>query len=243
MSLSVEFQLLMLAVGLYVFDSTLLLYPNEGVLTLIGKDKWRIMFGSDNTRVRGKEVLFPNLLLPHRPVFKLSWEYEGAKLDASAVDWKVQKTLFKELALPVYLIGIAQFIMFPYVIFFYLTDLSIICSLVFLYLSILLSLFLVYRKRDSFYISKSKFFSISFECLVCPPVAFNLVRKLSLSLPEIKEDLLMVSKILLEPEIWRDAKGQFISRIIEEINFEEEGTSRFANLNANLDNLLNEPGK
>jgi len=243
MSLSVELQMLLLAVGLYAFDSLLLLYPNEGVLTVIGKDKWKVKFGSDNTRVRGKEILFPNLLLPHRPVFKLSWDYEGAKLAASVVNWDAQKLLFKELALPVYFIGAAQFMIFPYVIFFYLTDVSIICSLVFLYLSIFFSLILIYRKRDSFHISKSKYFSLCFECLVCPPVAFNLVRKLSLGLPELKEDLLMVSKILLDPESWHDSKGQFISRLIEEINFEEEGTSRFANLNANLDNLLNEPGK
>jgi hypothetical protein len=43
MSLSTELQLLALAIGLHVFDSVLLLYPNEGALTLIGNGKWRVL--------------------------------------------------------------------------------------------------------------------------------------------------------------------------------------------------------
>ncbi len=43
MSLSTELQLHALAIGLYVFDSVLLLYPNEGALTLIGNGKWRVL--------------------------------------------------------------------------------------------------------------------------------------------------------------------------------------------------------
>ena len=242
MSLSVELQLLALAVGLYVFDSMLLLFPNEGVLTSVGKARWQVTFGSNNTRVRGKEILFSNLFLPHRPIFKLSWDYEGATQQVLPVafDWGAQKDLFRGLMMPIYGIGIAQFIVFPYVIFFFLTDLSIIASLAYLYGSILIALFLVYRKRENFHISKKKFLSLSFECLICPPVAVNLIRKLSLGLPGLKQDLLLVSQSLLEAEVWQATKDKFISRIDEEIDFEDEKTPRFEKLIANRDRLLKE---
>jgi len=81
---------------------------------------------------------------------------------------------------------------------------------------------------------------LSFECLVCPPVAVNLVRKLSLGLPEINQDLLVVSQNLLGVEDWRITKEEFISRIVEDIDFEDENTPRFVNLNATRDKLLKE---
>lgn len=244
MNLSVELQLLAVAIGLYVFDSMLLLFPNEGVLTSIGRNKWRIAFGSDNTRVRGKEILFPNLFLPHRPIFKLSWDYEGA--DPSKlidIDWVAQKELFKNLTVPIYAIGFAQFILFPYVIFFFLTDLSIIIAIAYLYGSILIALIMIYRKRQIFHISKKKFYSLSFECLVCPPVAFNLVRKISLSLPVLRQDLLIVAQGLLEEKAWHVTKNLFISRLAEAIDFEDEGTQRHIRLNANRAKILLETYK
>jgi hypothetical protein len=220
----------------------LLLFPNEGVLTAIGKSRWRVTFGSEKTRVRGREILFPNLLLPHRPIFKLSWECEGLteQVPTVAFDWGAQKVLFKDLVMPVYGIAIAQFIVFPYVILFFLTDISIISSLAYLYVSILISLFLVYRKREIFHLSKRKFLSLGFECLVCPPVAVNLIRKLSLGLPGLKQDLLMVSRNLLEADEWHSTKDTFISRIVEEIDFEEENTPRLEKLITHRDILLKE---
>ena len=242
MSLSAELQLFMLAVGLYVFDSMLLLFPNEGILTSVGKARWHVAFGSDNTRVRGKEILFPNLFLLHRPIFKLSWNCEGvARQDPpNAFDWAAQRDRFKGLMIPVYGIGFAQFLVFPYVIFFFLTDLSIVLSLAYLYGSIFVALFLVYRKREDFHLSKRKFLSLSFECVVCPPVAVNLIRKISVGLPELAQDLLVVSQALLEGEDWNRTKDKFISRIGEEIDFEDENTPRFEKLIANRDRLLNE---
>ena len=244
MTLSVELQLLALTIGLYVFDSMLLLFPNEGLLTSIGNSKWHISFGSDTTRVRGKEVLFPNLFLPQRPIFKLSWDYEGVNASKLMnVDWLAQKNLFKNLMIPIYAIAFAQFILFPYVIFFFLTDLSIIIAIAYLYGSVLLALFLIYRKRDLFHISKRNFFSLSFECLVCPPVAVNLIRKISLSLPDINEDLLSVAKRLLEDEVWHVTKNSFMSKLMEEIDFEDEGTPRYIKLIANRDKILLESSK
>lgn len=242
MSLSVELQLLTLAFGLYVFDSMLLLFPNEGVLTSVGKARWRVTFGSDKTKVRGKEILFPNLLLPHRPIFKLSWDCEGPteQVPTIAFDWGAQKDLFKDLMMPVYGIAIAQFIVFPYVILFFLTDISIITSLAYLYGSILIALVLVYRKREIFHLSKRKFLSLGFECLVCPPVAVNLIRKLSLGFPGLKQDLLLVSRNLLEADDWNTTKDKFISRLAEEIDFEDENTPRFEKLIANRDMLSKE---
>jgi len=242
MSLSAELQLFMLAVGLYVFDSMLLLFPNEGILTPVGKSRWHVAFGSDNTRMGGKEVLFPNLFLLHRPIFRLSWDCEGvAQQDQpTSFDWNKHREIFRGLIFPVYCIGIAQFLVFPYVIFFFLTDLSIVLFLAYLYGSIFIALFLVYRKREGFHLSKKKFLSLGFECVVCPPVAVNLIRKISVGIPDLVQDLLVVSQTLLEGEDWNRTRDQFISRLSEAIDFEDENTPRFKNLITNRDRLLNE---
>jgi hypothetical protein len=98
----------------------------------------------------------------------------------------------------------------------------------------------VYRKREDFHLSKRKFLSLGFECVVCPPVAVNLIRKISVGLPELAQDLLVVSQTLLEGEDWNRTKDKFISRIGEAIDFEDENTPRFEKLIANRDRLLNE---
>jgi hypothetical protein len=244
MSISAEIQLFALAVGFYVFDSMLLLFPNEGVLSQSSKNRWQVKFGSANNRIRGKEIIFPNLFLPHRPIYKLAWDYEGRNNEKYvAIDWNGQHDRFRPLMIPIYLIGFGQFVLFPYVIFFFLTDISILISLGYLYVSIIIALIIVFRRRSSLKMSNKNFFSLSFECLVCPPIAVNLVRKLSLNLPGPSEDLLVVAKRLLEENQWNVTKSSFGSRIAEAIDFEDEGSVRFEKLVAHRDDILKAQGK
>ena len=239
MNITVEIQLLLLAVGLYVYDSMLLLYPNEAILASAYNNKWQIKFGYKNTNINGKELFVPNLLFPQRPIFKLFWNYEGKSVDQKIqLDWKIHKEQFNILSFPILMIAIAQLLIFPYVIFFFLTDISIIIILIFLYASIIISLLLVYKKINIFKISKRKFYFICFECLICPPVAINLARKISLAIPESNEDLLNLSKRILEDHEWNITKKHFITKIEDELQITDENTERYIKMIANINNLL-----
>jgi hypothetical protein len=239
MNITVEIQLLLLAIGLYIYDSILLLYPNEAILSAAYNNKWQIKFGYKNTNINGKELFVQNLLLPQRPIFKLFWNYEGKSEEQKIqIDWKIHQEQFKILSFPILMIAIAQLIIFPYVIFFYLTDISIIISLIFLYASIIISLLLVYKKINILKISKRKFYLICFECLICPPIAINLARKISLAIPESKEDLLNLSKRILEEHEWNITKKHFITKIEDELQISDENTERYIKMIANRNHLL-----
>src|SRR5258706_16411317 len=89
--------LMAVVIGLYLYDSTLLLYCNEGVLTPRGKADWSVGFGSDHARILGKEVFIPNPFLPHRPLFRLSWRWEGNSSEEEE-NWTAHKTSLGPMA-------------------------------------------------------------------------------------------------------------------------------------------------
>lgn len=64
-------------VGLYLYDSAVLLASNEVILSPRQSGRWVAMFGADSFQLRGKEPFMPNPLLPHHPIFRLSWNIEG----------------------------------------------------------------------------------------------------------------------------------------------------------------------
>ena len=55
------------ASGLYLYDSILLLYRNQGLLEFTDRDGWRVILGSRSIELGGKELIFANLLAPQRP--------------------------------------------------------------------------------------------------------------------------------------------------------------------------------
>jgi hypothetical protein len=72
-----ETLLMALALGLYLYDSALLLYSNEAMLVLAGKNRWLTGFGSNRTTLYSRELYLPNPFTPTRPLFRLSWKLEA----------------------------------------------------------------------------------------------------------------------------------------------------------------------
>jgi hypothetical protein len=241
MTFSLEAQLFGIALALYVSDAILLLYPNEGLLTAIGKGQWRVTFGSDTTRVRGKEVLFPSLILIHRPCFKLSWDYERVNREIRlTTDWLSRAEQFRALSPLVYGIAFAQLVIFPYAILIDRTDMSIMIALIYLYGTILAGLIWVWFQRQKFCLDNKGFTLLGFECLICPPLALNLVRKLSLKYCSSNDDLLLVAQELLQESAWHEVKKSFCDRLDEEIDAESETSARLQMLRAHRSILSEE---
>src|SRR5688500_14558936 len=88
--------LMLLTIGLYLYESALLLHINEGVVAPTRGGSWRVRFGSSHLSFRGKELYVPPPFLPHRPEFRLLWGLPSKSMEAHSV-WEARRDLFKAL--------------------------------------------------------------------------------------------------------------------------------------------------
>ena len=235
MNIPAEMQLMALVILLYIYDSALLLYKNEAVLMPKGRNHWAVLWGGENAHWRGKKLFFPNLLVLHRPLFRVSWQFEKDSA-ASGEDWAKWRALYRTLTPMVYGAALALFGWLPFTLFFSLTDSNVILTLALLYLNIMAALVWLFRQRKVLGLSRGRLAALSFECLICPPLALNLVRKLSLEVTS-NEDLLRAAHRLLDTAAWQTAKMKFLAQLDDELEGEDEASTRFALLTLRRDHL------
>ena len=109
-----------------------------------------------------------------------------------------------------------------------------------LYLTILLSLALVWRRRVALGLSGPAFAMLAFEVLACAPYAANLVRRLSLH-RAVDEDLLAASTRLLAAPALAAVHAQCLARIDDELDWAAEDSLRAQALRAARPRFENEP--
>lgn len=221
MFMTPEVQLMALAVGLYVYDSCVLLHGNEGVLVRRGEGRWAMSLGLDHARIGGKNLFVPNLLAVHQPVMRMTWQFD--KVGSPPDGWADPGHAFCALGYASLWLGAVLFVLFPTVLFLYLRDSSLVAVLALLYLSIGVSLHLVHRQRQAHGLGRKQFWALCFECLVCPPLAVNLVRRLSLDQWRHK-DLVALSERLLHDDDRRLAYGLFVSRLEDQLVLLDEAS-------------------
>ena len=176
-SFSTELQLLALAACFYIYDSALLLYVNEGILTP-NRRSWSIKLAVTGFSIRGKNLIFPNLLIPHRPVYKLFWDYKSLNT-FSTVTWDEEKKRYKIFFPMVYGMAVALFVTLPLVFFLNRNDFALLACLALIYLNALLTGLALLCSQKSLQLSRRRCWSIFLECLLCPPLTINVVRKIS----------------------------------------------------------------
>ncbi|MFN5101022.1 MAG: hypothetical protein ACK5D0_12490 [Burkholderiaceae bacterium] len=213
---SSEVQLLLLAALLYVFDSALLLYVNEGTLTPTGKD-WSIKTGGSGFTIRGKNLVFPNLLLPHRPVFRLSWNYKTPTITAP-IAWEAERSLYRKLVPMVYGMAILLFLTLPAVLFFNRSDVVLLTCLTMIYMNAALTGIALFNSRKQLELSKDKCWSILLECLLCPPLNINVIRKISTQ-RVLPGSLVAAGVSLLRKEEWDRLRDELLDQIDNEIEY------------------------
>jgi hypothetical protein len=228
--LAYEVLLMGAVVGLYLYDSSSLLYVNEGVLIPRGGKHWTVAFGSDKARISGKELFVPNPLVPHRPMFRLSWKFEGES-GRHRRDWTGRVEAFGPLIPLVWAMVAALFLLLPLGLFTRLGEQMVLAAVALLYLSIAVSLVWMWINRARLEISPRKLAALAFESLACSPFALNLVRKLSMGL-RIDEDLVSAACRLQDAEGWRATRGEMIARLDEEIEGEDADSPRALALKA-----------
>lgn len=222
--ISTEVQLLVLAGLFYVYDSALLLYVNEGTLSPTRKG-WSVKTGDTGFTLRGKNLVFPNLLLPHRPVFRLSWNYKHPAITPK-VAWDTEKSLYSAFIPMVYGMALTLFFTLPAVLFFNRSDIALLSCLALIYLNAVLTGIVLFFSRQQLQLSKSKCWSIFLECLLCPPLTINVIRKISTQRAPL-DSLVAAGVSLLEKEEWEHLRDELIAQIdneIEDTNDQEKVT-------------------
>ncbi len=219
--ISTEVQLFVLAALFYVYDSALLLYVNEGAL-VPHRRRWVVKTGNKGFTIRGKNLVFPDLLLPHRPVFRLSWDYKNPiAVTASKVAWDTEKVAYGQFAPFVYGMALALFFTLPAVLFFNRSDIALLLCLLLIYLNAIGAGVVLFSSKDRLQLSTKKCWSIFLECALCPPLTINIVRKISTQ-RQFSSSLVAAATVLLKPENWEVLREELIAQIDDELETAED---------------------
>jgi hypothetical protein len=219
-----ELLLVAIYVGLYLYDSALLMYANEAILIPIGKDSWSVAFGSNKTTLKGKEVYLPNPILPTQLLFRLSWKFEK-NASHSIDDWTIRRDSLKEFGPAVWSLFALIFGFLPYALFSRQGDLFILLAFASIYINVVLITLLLWIKRKKNELTIKDFIGIAIDLIICPPFALNIIRRLSLRIP-VTEDLVSAAQRLQTSESWEKTKVELLTRLDDEIGGEDDGTSR-----------------
>ena len=228
MPLQEEGLLMILVIALYLYDSMMLLYCNEGILIPAGTG-WKVRFGFREPRIRGKELFIPAPYLLHRPMFRLAWRFEGQSAQAGMEDWQAMRKVPLAMGSLVWSMAIALFVMLPLGFFTRLGQEMLLAAVVLLYVSIVSTLVYMGLHLKELNLSKKQVARLAFEYLTCPPFALNVVRTLSSS-QKFGEDLVTAAHRLQDPDRWAATRQQLTLRLDEEIELEEEDSDRMAGL-------------
>ncbi len=226
--LSDELLLMLLVVGLYLYDSGLLLFCNEGILVPVAKG-WKIQFGFREPRIAGKELFLPAPWLLHRPMYRLAWQFEGANSQTHAPARDLIRRAPPILVLLVWSIAMVLFLLLPLGLFTSLGSRILVAAAGLLYLGIVFALSYLWAYRETMGLTGKQVGKLAFEYLICPPFALNLIRAVSLAQPA-REDLISAARRLETTEAWNATREQLLIRLDEEIEMEDETSARMAGL-------------
>jgi len=228
--LTTEALLMLLVLGLYLYDSALLLYSNEALLVARGKQRWSAGFGSRHTTLRGRHVYIPNPLLPARALFRLSWQ-TGAAQAARPDLWAAQRAALACLTVPVCGLAVVVFLLLPLALFGGLGDLPLALAFLLIYLGVLAIVLVLWFKRRQLALTTGRFALLALDLLICPPFALNIMRRLALR-QSSREDFVAAARRLLAPADWDAARLELLARLEDELAIEAEDSPRTAALHA-----------
>jgi len=219
--ISTEVQLLVLAVLFYVYDSSLLLYVNEGVL-VAHRRGWTVKTANKGFTVRGKNLVFPDLLLPHRPVFRLSWDYKNPiAVTSSTVAWDTEKSTYGVFIPFVYGTALALFFILPGVLFFNRSDTALLLCLLLIYMNAIGAGVALFASKKRLQLPTNKCWSIFLECVLCPPLTINIIRKISTQ-KIFSSSLIAAATALLNTDTWEVLRKELVAQIDDELETVED---------------------
>ena len=221
--MSYELDLIVLAVLLYLVDSSPLLYSNEMLLECHSRDIWSAAQG--RIVLAGRFLCVLNPLTPHRPAYRLRWRLADLEVDGEKAVWSNSAKELRALAPAVLTAGVGLFLVLPVGMFSPLGAYAVVAAVILIYGATIVALFQLYRRRVRLALPPRRLFAIAFECLACPPFAVNLVRRLTLAVP-IAEPLPLAASRLLSEAGWRALKPRWLSLLDEAIESADDPYER-----------------
>jgi len=239
--LSYEIGLFGLDVFFYLYDSTVLLYSNEAVLACDTRRHWSAATGMAGFLLAGRTVCVLNPFTPHRPTFRLRWDFNSLA-QAPQSQWMERAHELKVLAPTTWSAGIGLYVLLPLGMFTALGAYAVIPALVLLYGSIIVSLFLVRRRKILIAPGGMRFLSLAFECMACPPFGVNMVRRTTLGLG-IAEPLPLAAVRLLDAADWVKLRALCVARIEDALQSAAAESDEEKSLKAQRQRLLELDGR
>ncbi len=221
--MSHELELVALAALLWLYDSTVLLYADEVILSLGPGQRWQVALASRALIIAGRQVCFLNPFAFYRPAVRLRWNIDAAGTPQGADPSWVSELQKLTVASPwAVTAGLALFVLLPLGLFTPLGVAAILAAVVLLYGSILTALLLIrHRCRRLPALGRLKFAGLMFECIACPPLGVNIVRRAGL-LGRIDEGLSAAAPRLLAAPQLQALAAHCIAVLDEELQQLEE---------------------
>ncbi|CAN7571872.1 hypothetical protein LJR028_004012 [Rhizobacter sp. LjRoot28] len=221
---------MLLALGLYIYDSLLLLRPDELALVRI-RSGWRPRFGAHAWKLRGHEPFLPHPLTPWRAVFRVKWSFERGFDSAESGVLPEFDACGRAPRVGVVLLLLLMFAAMPIALFAPATAAQTVAVFAAIYVTCAVVLIGLRRDAVRCGMHRSAFWKLCIECMACPPFCINAVRRVTLaagagagvSLEGVRCGLADSDEVAL-------LRRQLLRRVREQIDLEPEASARMARL-------------
>jgi hypothetical protein len=223
------------AIGLYLFDSTLLLFSNELMLLRRGR-RWGIA-ESSALLLAGRRVYFGNPLAPGRPQFRVRWSEKDTRQEQPDV---AQLERFLDALRPVQYLVVTLWVILlalPVELILFGAGVGLLVAMAGFYAVIVATLGYIFVRRRELGVGGRAFAALCFDSLACAPFANNLARKLSMK-QGIAGNPIAFAARSFEPGMLSDLVRAVVARVTEEQLREFGQTPRWHELEAYRRELL-----
>jgi hypothetical protein len=228
---SYEAELIAITIFLYLYDSSVLLYSNEAILTNTAVGRWSAAWGWSGFVLAGRSLCMLNPFTPHRPSFRLRWQFEESDEVEADGSWNERVDLLKRLRASTLACAIGMFVLVPAGLLSSLGAYALIPGAAIVYGSAIVGLVRLSFVRDRLGLGGIRFTGFAFECLACPPFSANMLRRVALS-QSIGESLTSAGARLADEENWNRLRAYCESRLDEEMQSVAEDSAARAGLEA-----------
>jgi hypothetical protein len=215
----------------YLYDSSVLLYSNEAILTRESAEHWSASVGWTGFVFAGRVLCMLNPFTPHKPAFRLHWDFNSLVVDTADRSWTDSAATLKGLTPFTLAAGIGLFILLPLGLFTPMSVYADVAGMVLFYVATAWALYRVKRLGLFETAGRKRFAGFAFECLACPPFGVNMVRRLSLS-QRVLEPLPLAGARLLEASSWDQLRSRCVARLDEAMRVIGEESSESRSLEA-----------
>lgn len=145
--------------------------------------KWKVICPDSQWQILRKIPYFFNPFLANSPIFCGTWSTATEANNISNIEAEIAIDEFVNALSPLNYFVIILFVMMclciPLALLVYGTGFVFLSIMLITYTTIVIMLAMLYVKRTELGLSQWNYFSIAFDCIVCPPYAINLVRKIT----------------------------------------------------------------